>query len=205
MDAGNGPASIMAKNFKGTMSKRYTSIILFFTILSFSLFGANANKKVANIKDLVKYETITVEIPDDGANIHNVRIKPLIDLAKSFKDYDVYLVKGEEQTLLEKKGKLGNYNIYEIEGNSITLDIKFNGAEKTVYLVVLGIVGILIGILLIIVLIIVFVVRHGGKLPGILNKIGVKISQKIENKEQIFYDDSNEKTNKEDEKINKND
>ncbi|MBQ3795862.1 MAG: hypothetical protein II842_06195, partial [Butyrivibrio sp.] len=162
-------------------------------------------EKVANIKDLVKYETITVEIPDDGANIHNVRIKPLIDLAKSFKDYDVYLVKGEEQTLLEKKGKLGNYNIYEIEGNSITLDIKFNGAEKTVYLVVLGIVGILVGILLIIVLIIVFVVRHGGKLPGILNKIGVKISQKIENKEQIFYDDSNEKTNKEDEKINKND
>ena len=54
-------------------------------------------------------------------------------------------------------------------------------------------------------LIIVFVVRHGGKLPGILNKIGVKISQKIENKEQIFYDDSNEKNNKEDEKINKND
>ncbi len=162
-------------------------------------------EKVANIKDLVKYETITVEIPDDGANIHNVRIKPLIDLAKSFKDYDVYLVKGEEETLLEKKGKLGNYNIYEIEGNSITLDIKFNGAEKTVYLVVLGIVGILVGILLIIVLIIVFVVRHGGKLPGILNKIGVKISQKIENKEQIFYDDSNEKINKEDEKINKND
>ena len=94
-------------------------------------------------------------------------------LLLSFKDYDVYLVKGEEETLLEKKGKLGNYNIYEIEGNSITLDIKFNGAEKTVYLVVLGIVGILVGILLIIVLIIVFVVRHGGKLPGILNKIGV--------------------------------
>ena len=162
-------------------------------------------EKVANIKDLVKYETIAVEIPDDGANIHNVRIKPLIDLAKSFKDYDVYLVKGDEQTLLEKKGKLGNYNIYEIEGNSITLDIKFNGAEKTVYLVVLGIVGIIVGILLIIVLIIVFVVRHGGKLPGILNKIGVKISQKIENKEQIFYDDSNEKINKEDGKINKND
>ncbi|SFP93610.1 hypothetical protein SAMN04487928_11281 [Butyrivibrio proteoclasticus] len=162
-------------------------------------------EKVANIKDLVKYETAVVEIPDDGASVHDVRIKPLVELAKGFKEYDVYLVNGDEQILLEKKGKLGNYNIYEIEGNSFTLDIKFNGADKAVYLVILGIVGIIAGILLIIILIIVFIVRHGGKLPGILNKIGGKISEKIENKEQIFYDESTENVNEEDEKINKND
>ena len=149
-------------------------------------------EKVTRIKDLVDYETITVSVPDDGQESHQIRVKPISEIAEQLKDFDVYLVKNDTETLLDKTGTLGDYSLYEVEGNDFTLNIKFNGAEKKIYLILAQIIGIILGILLVIVLIIIFIVRHGGKLPGILNKVFGKISQKIENKEQIFYDDSSD-------------
>ncbi|MBO6239357.1 MAG: hypothetical protein J6O61_00585 [Butyrivibrio sp.] len=152
-------------------------------------------EKVTKIKDLVEYETMTVNVPDDGQKTHQIRIKPLTEIAESLKDFDVYLVQGDNEILLQKTGVLGDYNLYEVDGNAFSLKIKFNGAQRKAYIVLAEIFGIILGVFLVIALIIIFIVRHSGKLPGILNKIFGKISQKIESKEQIFYDDSSDEKN----------
>ena len=160
-------------------------------------------ENISEVKDLEKYETLNVEIPEDGQESHQIRVRPQLILAQEFKDFDVYLVEDGKETLLEKTGTMGLYNTYELQGNSFTIDIRFGGARRTIAILIAEIIGICVGVILVIVIIIILIKRHGGKLPGILNKLGDAVSQKIENKEQLFYDDSDDSVHIEKEKRNK--
>ena len=85
---------------------------------------------------------------------------------------------------------MGAYSTYDIEGNEFTLKVKFPKAglavSKFKYMLIAAII---IGLLLI-AFMIFGIIRGGKKAPKIFRRIARKLSQKIEDKEQIFYDDS---------------
>ena len=147
---------------------------------------------ITNLKDFEDYETINLKIPDDGKTVHQVRFSPQDNLADIFEGVDLYLIDGDNRTLLEKKATLGKYDIYEIEGNDLTLSVRFSNAQKRIGLVIAILVAIVIVLLAIFVLTVFLFARAGKKLPGVLNRLTKDVTKKIESKETIFYDDSSE-------------
>ena len=152
-------------------------------------------KKFTSAKDYVadtlkNYTTLKVTVPDDGESVHKVRYKPAAKISEALGKYEVYLVKGDEEQLLTKTGDMGEYSTYDIEGNEFTLKVKFPKAglavSKYKYMVITAIV---IGMVLI-TLFILAAIRGGKKAPKIFRRIARKLSKRIEGKEQIFYDDS---------------
>ncbi len=165
---------------------------------------ATISKDISEFKDLRDYETINLKIPDDGNATHKIRFKPNTSISDIFKNVDVYLVEGGKSVLLEKTGTLGKYNTYEVPGNDVTLDIKFNNAEKELYKIYGIVIGVVILVLILIIVFIVQATRYGKRLPKFFRRIKTDVTHKIETKEQLFYDDSKEeKKEKKEEKKKK--
>ena len=139
---------------------------------------------------LKNYTTLKVTVPDDGETVHTVRYKPLSKINDALGSFEVYLVNGEEEQLLTKTGEMGEYSTYDIEGNEFTLKVKFPKAglavSKYKYMVIAAII---IG-LVFIALLVIAAICGSKKVPKIFRRIARKLSKKIEGKEQIFYDDS---------------
>lgn len=144
------------------------------------------------------YETLKVKIPYDGSDVHQIRFKPLHEYAQvadllpvdALKEFDLYLLDGDKSTLLEKKGQMGGYSLYEVKGNEFVLAMGAANIDKVSiwFTRILG--GIIIALVVLIILIIIVIWRNKGKLPKFLGGVKTKVSKKIESKEQIFYDDS---------------
>ncbi len=145
------------------------------------------------------YEILKVTIPDDGLTTHQIRYKTLNNYAELPGPLGgfiggkpvLYLVGADGSKVpLNKIGKMGEYSTYSVDGNQFTISVNIEGA-KSAFWTIVGIV--IVALLLIIILIFVIagiIKRHGGKLPKFLNRIITKISEKIESKELIFYDES---------------
>ena len=141
---------------------------------------------------LKNYTTLKVTVPDDGETVHQVRYKPITKIHEALGAYEVYLVNGEEETLLKKTGDMGDYSTYEIEGNEFTLKVKFPKAGLAVSKFKYMLIGAIIVGLLVIGIMIFGLIRGGKKAPKIVRRIMRKVSKRIEGKEQIFYDDSDD-------------
>ncbi len=150
------------------------------------------------VENLENYETIEVTVPKDGYNTHQIRFKATGDMAEISNLFQgviggeptLYLVEGDKKTELVKTGMMGEYSTYNIDGNHFILSVSVKGVKSVV--IMLAVIAIIILVALIVILIIVIhnIRVHGGKVPKIFNIFKSKVSEKIESKEQLFYDDS---------------
>lgn len=144
------------------------------------------------------FEVLKVKIPDDGADEHQIRFRIINDkaafttlLPSVFKGQHVlYLEQGDERIPLEKNGTMGGYSTYEISGNEFTISVGISNGKRGIKLMLLIAIAILILIIVMIIVIIVNIRKHGRRLPKAVNKIKTSVSEKIESKEQLFYNDS---------------
>jgi hypothetical protein len=144
------------------------------------------------------YETLKVKIPYDGADVHQIRFKPLNEYAEvaelipvdALKEFNLYLLDGDKSTLLEKKGMMGGYSLYEVEGNEFVLAMGAAHIDKLSLWAGRIICGVLIALAVLLILIIIAIWKNKGKLPKFFGGVKTTVSKKIESKEQIFYDDS---------------
>ena len=148
----------------------------------------------------VEYERLSVKVPADGAKVHQIRFKPINEVSeiaekltiKSLEDFDLYLLDGEKKTLLKKTGKMGAYTTYEVEGNEFTIELVYNNINVFAERMIIIMIAVLVIILVLFIIAIIQIIRHGGKLSQFAKGLRAKVSRKIESKEQIFYDDSEE-------------
>ncbi|SFB69615.1 hypothetical protein [Butyrivibrio sp. YAB3001] len=161
----------------------------------------NANnidlKTITNLND---YETLTVTVPDDGSASHQIRFRPERKLVEVFKNYEVYVIDNDDGSKqhLEKKGMMGDYSLYDVEGNNFTLNIQFVKAKREIYKYIILLVLIVIVGIVILVVNLIIIRRNRKKFPEMFNSINEKVTEMIDSKEQLFYDDSKEeKTEKE--------
>ncbi|WP_029231011.1 hypothetical protein [Butyrivibrio sp. VCB2006] len=140
-------------------------------------------------------ELLHISIPDDGQKKHRVRyrLNPEDMLKEMGFGYGFFLV-GEDGSLnkLEKTGSLGEYDTYEIEGNDVTIDVRMSTTKLRLYSYAGIAIAALILLILVIALVAIYVSKNGGLLPKLINKLAKNVSKKIEDKEQLFYDDSQE-------------
>lgn len=143
-----------------------------------------------DLRNNVDYEKIHLVIPDDGQSIHQIRYKPESDYAAKVEGYELYLVNGDSEELIATTGKMGEYDTYDLSGNDVVLVVRFNGIATRYYKYF--IICLILFLVLIAILVITFIVihRHKDKLPKAINKIAKNVSEKIESKEQIFYDEN---------------
>ncbi len=149
---------------------------------------------VSSLKDFTDYETVTISIPDDGNSVHQLRFRPMDSFSELFNKVEVYLIEGNEKTLLEKTGTMGKYDTYDIEGNNVTLNIRFANAENTLKTIFGGVIGVLVLLVVIIIVVIILIKKNGRLLPKLISNVAANVNKKIESKEQLFYDDSAEDT-----------
>ncbi len=150
--------------------------------------------------DLSNYETLKVTVPKDGYGTHKVRFKPINDYATVhdiFSNYlggkiSLYQIRDGERILLEPSETMGKYNIYDIEGDEFTLALDVSAIKNTVNRLLTLAVVILVLVLVLIIVIIIVIKKSGKHVPRLMRRFVSKVSTKIENKEQLFYDDSAE-------------
>lgn len=147
---------------------------------------------------LQNVETLKIKIPDDGAETHQIRFRPeneWSELAEvvpfaSAEEYNLYRIDGDQRILLTKTGTMGKYSTYDVGGNDVVLELDIRNLENVTYIYI-GIAAVILIIIIIIIAILVLSIkRNKGILPKALRGIRKKVSQRIESKEQIFYDDS---------------
>ncbi|MBR4356644.1 MAG: hypothetical protein IKQ00_01865 [Butyrivibrio sp.] len=141
---------------------------------------------------LKNYTTIKVTVPDDGQSVHTVRYKPVAKIKEALGSFEVYLVNGDEEQLLTKTGEMGEYSTYDVEGNEFTLKVRFPKAGLAVSKYKYMVIGAIIIGLIFIALLVIAAICGSKKVPKIFRRIARKLSKRIEGKEQIFYDDSDE-------------
>lgn len=152
---------------------------------------------------LDNYETLKVKIPDDGQKTHQIRFRAINNYADLVNEFGgllgakptLYQVVEGKRFPLEKTGTIGEYSLYNIDGNEFMLSLSIEGAKSAAVtiMIIIGIVFILLIVLFIVVVNIIK--RHGGNVPKIFNGFIIKMSERIENKEQLFYDESKESEN----------
>ena len=108
----------------------------------------------------------------------------------SAEEYNLYRIDGDQRILLTKTGTMGKYSTYDVGGNDVVLELDIRNLENVTYIYI-GIAAVILIIIIIIIAILVLSIkRNKGILPKALRGIRKKVSQRIESKEQIFYDDS---------------
>ena len=155
-------------------------------------------------KHLDNYEVIKVSIPDDGQSTHQIRFKAInrfADLANVMGGVlggtpVLYLGEGTDRVALVKTGTVGAYSTYEVEGNDLTLSVSLKGAKSAAWTIVIIAAVVLLIIIIILLIVMNNVRKNGGKLPKLINNILNKLTKRIESKEQIFYDDSQDESPK---------
>ncbi|RKM57548.1 hypothetical protein D6855_13450 [Butyrivibrio sp. CB08] len=147
---------------------------------------------------LSEYETLEVTIPDDGSEVHQIRFKPISNVANAIDllggylggDYKLYQIKDGEKVLLTSTGTMGKYSTYDIEGNHFTLSLDVADASGTATKVLILVIVIIIVVLVLLGILGILIKRNSRHMPKIFRKLIKNMSEKIENKEQLFYDDS---------------
>ena len=150
-------------------------------------------ERVADLEQIESFETINLLIPNDGNKVHQIRFRPNSRFYDVSEDYTLYQVSKDSKVALAPTGEVGEYKTFEIEGNDVTLMLDFEGINKTVLKYGVIIVLALVVSLVILVLIIIYTKRHGRKLPKFLRSVKRKVSKRIENKEQIFFNEDENK------------
>lgn len=153
----------------------------------------------------MRMNVIHVIIPDDGSKTHQIRFRPvdgLVDVVTKVGKYTgekviLYQVVDDERVELTPTGEVGKYTTYEIEGNDITLVSEYEGMWTILGGILAIAVIILIIVVVIIVVTIVMIKKHGRQAPRIFRRFVKTVSDKIESKETIFYDDSAEEKKQE--------
>ena len=144
-------------------------------------------------------EIIELTIPDDGQDVHQIRFKPdndynqVLEIFGKFAkatDFALYEVTENTKVKLEPTGKMGAYTTYELEGNKHTLSYGVSNAEHIGFIIIAIFLLAFVLIIVIIIIVVNIIKRHGGKVPKIFGRFVMKVSDRLENKEQIFYDDT---------------
>lgn len=163
-----------------------------------------------NNSSLDEMEIIELTIPDDGQDIHQIRFKPDNDYNQvleifgkfaSSTDYALYEVTENTKVKLTPTGKMGAYSTYELEGNTHTLSYGVSNAQNIGFIIIAIFLLAFVLIIVIIIIVVNIIKRHGGKVPKIFGRFVMKVSDRIENKETIFFDDTDELQTKVREKI----
>lgn len=154
-------------------------------------------------KKIEDYETVRIIIPDDGQATHIIRFKVNTPFSIGGIKSDVYLITDKGKVKLEKVGTYGKYALYEITGNDITLSVDVKGINSFVSYILIAVLILLFAIMITTIVLIVFVHKNGRKVPKIFRRVVKKVSNKIENKEQIFYNEDEERDDEEIEKEKK--
>jgi hypothetical protein len=163
-----------------------------------------------NNSSLDEMEIIELTIPDDGQDVHQIRFKPDNDYNQvleifgkfaSSTDYALYEVTENTKVKLTPTGKMGAYSTYELEGNTHTLSYGVSNAQNIGFIIIAIFLLAFVLIIVIIIIVVNIIKRHGGKVPKIFGKFVMKVSDRIENKETIFFDDTDELQAKVREKI----
>ena len=163
-----------------------------------------------NNSSLDEMEIIELTIPDDGQDVHQIRFKPDNDYNQvleifgklaSSTDYALYEVTENTKVKLTPTGKMGAYSTYELEGNTHTLSYGVSNAQNIGFIIIAIFLLAFVLIIVIIIIVVNIIKRHGGKVPKIFGRFVMKVSDRIENKETIFFDDTDELQAKVREKI----
>ena len=159
---------------------------------------------------LDEMEIIELTIPDDGQDVHQIRFKPDNDYNQvleifgkfaSSTEYALYEVTENTKVKLTPTGKMGAYSTYELEGNTHTLSYGVSNAQNIGFIIIAIFLLAFVLIIVIIIIVVNIIKRHGGKVPKIFGRFVMKVSDRIENKETIFFDDTDELQAKVREKI----
>ena len=163
-----------------------------------------------NNSSLDEMEIIELTIPDDGQDVHQIRFKPDNDYNQvleifgklaSSTEYALYEVTENTKVKLTPTGKMGAYSTYELEGNTHTLSYGVSNAQNIGFIIIAIFLLAFVLIIVIIIIVVNIIKRHGGKVPKIFGRFVMKVSDRIENKETIFFDDTDELQAKVREKI----
>jgi hypothetical protein len=114
----------------------------------------------------------------------------------------LYQITDNTRVLLTPTGKMGAYSTYEMEGNTYTLSYGVTGVRNMGWVVLALVLLFIVFVILVIVIVVNIIKRHGGKVPKIFNRFIVKVSDKIESKEQLFYNDTDPVEERVQEKFN---
>ena len=151
----------------------------------------NASREL--VQKSTAFTTYNIHIPDDGSTEHAIRFKPLADFMQLADDYTVMQVVDGHEVVLEKSGTMGDYDIYNVTGNDVTIEIKYEGILKNSYFYVAIAVVIVLVLLILIIIIVIYAKKHGRQLPKLFRRIKKDVSKKIESKEQLFYNEETAK------------
>ncbi len=154
-------------------------------------FGLIIKNRSISFSHFDNYETLDVTVPGDGQKKRQIRFHPTTKLLNfsgtSYKLYQV-LTDGSVKELTST-GTMGNYDLYEISGNHFILRLSIIGGGK----VILRYGAILFAIIAVFVLLIVLAIhtakKHGRKLPDLRRRLHAQVRDRIESKEQIFFDE----------------
>ncbi|MBQ7677406.1 MAG: hypothetical protein IJT32_04155, partial [Lachnospiraceae bacterium] len=139
------------------------------------------------IKD---FETLKVTVPNDGANKHTIRFRPqnrLLNLSGA--SYDLYQVTGSNQKKLKSTGKMGAYDLYEVDGREFTLSLALVGGGHVLLRYGAIAIGCIIAALVLLILLVKLAAKHGYKIPETRRKLHGHVRERIANKERLFFDD----------------
>ncbi len=154
--------------------------------------------EAGNPKTLSEYEILDVTIPDDGKDVHQIRFRPISNVASAMDflgsylggDFKLYQIKDGEKILLTPTGSMGKYSTYDIEGNEFTLSLDVADATGAATKVLVLVIVVIIIVLVLLGVFAIMIKRNSRRMPKIFKKLVKNMSEKIENKEQLFYDDS---------------
>ena len=166
-------------------------------VLSYEQVEEMGIERVADLEQIESFETISLVIPDDGNKVHQIRFRPNSRFYDVSEDYVLYQVTKDSKIALAPTGEVGEYKTFEIEGNDVTLMLDFEGINRTVFRYGILIVVSLVALLVIIILLILYTKKHGRKLPVFFKFIKKNVSERIENKEQIFFNEDEAKKKEE--------
>ncbi|SCY70677.1 hypothetical protein [Butyrivibrio sp. INlla14] len=154
------------------------------------------SERIESLSQFSDYETITVKVPEDGNKVHRIRFKPELGPHVLFPEYSLYLVdENGNKVDLASIGEKGKYRLYEVEGDDFTIGVRFESTKKRIYMFIGLVIGIILAVIIVIIIVIVVLSRKKNKISDAINVIANKVTEKIESKEQLFYDDSKEENN----------
>ena len=150
------------------------------------------------IEDKIQnYGTMHLVIPDDGSSEHTIRFKPNNYLTENGQEYTLYQIVDEEYIELASEGNMGEYKLYNIAGNEVDLAYGYNSSRNRIISIVVAIViGAIIVFFVLVIITVIMAKKHGRLIPKMFRKAKKEISKKIESKEQLFYDESNDSDTK---------
>ncbi len=141
---------------------------------------------------LASYETIDLIIPDDGANVHQIRFRPdTVYGDKVGEDFVLRVEDGSGLTELTRTGSLGGYYTYELTGNEARIILDVSSMEKNdiMNIVLIALAG-TAGVSLIVVIIWAVTRRKNRKkIRRAVRHMKRDIRTRIDNKEQMFVPD----------------